>query len=192
MKTVQVFLVMLLVVTTVKAQKPKSTRNGLPITLSLFSESISLPTFRHLQTGGLGLKIGTELFYRNRPSSQLIQTLNVGYYRHPRVQAGLFVSSEFGFRKYVGVFYADALVGGGALLVRPVSPSYTQDSNTGEYRKAPATQLKFMPTINAGLGYRFHHRTTVFTRYELFGEMPFREILLPHQALHLGARIFFN
>ncbi|WP_138992338.1 hypothetical protein [Larkinella sp. C7] len=192
MKTVQVFLVMLLVVTTVNAQKPNPTRSGLPITLSLFSESISLPTFKHIQTGGIGIKIGTELYYRNRPGSQLIQTLNVGYYHHPRVQTGFFVNSEFGFRKYVGSLYVDAFLGGGTLLVRPVSPSYTQDSNSGEYRKAPATQLKFMPTISAGLGYRFHHRTTVFTRYELFGEMPFREILLPHQALHLGTRFLFN
>jgi hypothetical protein len=189
MKTLQVFLVMLLVVTTVNAQKPTSTRSGVPITLSLFSESISLPTLKHIQAGGLGVKIGTELYYRNRPGSQLIQTLNVGYYRHPKVQTGFFVNSEFGFRKYFGSLYADAFLGGGVLLLRPVSPSYTQDSNTGEYRKAPATQIKFMPTVNAGLGYRFGNRTTVFTRYELFGEMPFREILLPHQALHLGARL---
>ncbi|GAB3893016.1 hypothetical protein GCM10028803_06680 [Larkinella knui] len=178
--------------TPIKAQKPTATRSGLPVTISVFSESISLPTFKHLQSGGMGLKIGTELYYRNRPGSQLIQTLNVGYYRHPRVQSGLFVKSEFGFRKYVGPFYADALVGGGALLLRPVSPSYERDERTGDYRKAPATQLKFMPTVNAGFGYRFRNRTAVFARYELFGEMPFREILLPHQALHLGARLILQ
>jgi len=172
----------------VPSQRPA----GMPITVTLFAESISLPTFRNIQKGGLGIRLGTEFYYRQRPGSQVLQTLNVGYYVHPNVQNGLFVSSEFGYRKFIGGFFVDATIGGGALLVRPSAPSYTWDETNQGLRKAPANQLKFMPSLGLGAGYRFRNRTTVFTRYELFGEMPFGQILLPHQAIHLGTRLMLE
>ncbi|GAB3256400.1 hypothetical protein GCM10027347_18190 [Larkinella harenae] len=179
-------------VVSTKAQKPPAIPAGVPITLSVFSESISLPTLKRIQAGGLGIKVGTEFYYRNRPGSQLIQTLHIGYYHHPRVQSGLFATTEFGFRKYAGPFWIDALVGGGALLIRPAMPFYERNEGTGEYRKAATFQLKFMPTVNLGIGYQLPNRTTLFTRYEVFGEVPFRALILPHQALHLGTRFLLK
>lgn len=166
-------------------------RLGLPLTVTIFSESISLPTIARAQKGGIGLKIGTEFYYRTRQGSQTLQSLNLGYYHHPGVQSGLFVSSEFGYRKYFGAFYADATLGGGALLLHPSAPSYVRHES-GAFSKASPYQVKFMPSLGLGAGYRFRNHTAIFTRYELFGEMPFSQILLPHQALYLGARMNFN
>ena len=168
---------------------PNRTPSGLPLSITVFSESISLPTLAHLQKGGIGVKIGTELYYRNRPGAQTFQSINLGYYHHPGVQSGLFVSSEVGYRHYFGAVYADASLGVGALLLHPVAPSYER-SQAG-YPKSSAYQLKFMPSAGLGAGYRFRNRASVFTRYELFGEMPFSQILLPHQAIHVGARVPF-
>jgi hypothetical protein len=174
----------------VQAQEapPVPHRSGLPLVVTVFSESISLPTLARMKKGGLGLKVGTEFYYRNRQSQQTFQNLSIGYYHHPGVQSGLFVSSEVGYRKFVGNFYADATLGGGVLLLRPTSPSYIRDE-TGTFPKASAGQVKFMPSLGLGAWYRFRNRTALFTRYELFGEMPFSQILLPHQSLHLGARM---
>lgn len=174
-----------------QAQVPLPNRppSALPLSITVFSESISLPTLSHLKKGGIGVKIGTELYYRNRPGSQAFQSISLGYYHHPGVQSGLFTGSEFGFRKFFGAAYADASLGVGALLLRPAAPSYLR-SEAG-YPKASAYQLKFMPSAGLGAGYRFRNQTAVFTRYELFGEMPFSQILLPHQAIHVGARVPF-
>lgn len=167
-------------------------RTGLPLTVTVFAESITLPTLRKLQKGGIGIKVGTEFYYRNRPGAQTFQTLNLGLYRHPGVQSGLFVASEFGFRKFVGPVFADATIGGGALLLRSVSPAYVRQEDTSEFRKASPYQFKFMPSVGVGMGVRFAGGSTVFARYELFGEMPFSQIVLPHQALHIGTRLLID
>ncbi len=173
------------------AQVPRPDRapSGPPLTISVFSESISLPTLAHLQKGGIGIKVGTELYYRNRPGSQTFQSINLGYYHHPGVQSGLFASTEVGYRKYFGAVYTEASLGAGTLLLRPEAPSYERSSP--DFPKAAAYQFKLMPSAGLGAGYQFRNRTSVFTRYELFGEMPFSQILLPHQALHVGARVPF-
>ncbi|WP_207504529.1 hypothetical protein [Telluribacter humicola] len=170
---------------------PRHNRSGLPLTVTVFSESISLPTISKMQKGGVGIKIGTELYYRNRPGSQVFQAVSLGYYHHPRVQNGLFLNSELGYRKYFGGLYADATIGGGAMLLQPMAPSYVRNE-TGGYQKASSHQIKFMPSLGLGAGYRFRNNTAIFTHYEVFGEMPFSYAVLPHQALHLGARLNFN
>ncbi|QIP14383.1 hypothetical protein G8759_18045 [Spirosoma aureum] len=194
MKTLQfVLLGSLVCIGTARAQvQVVPVQKSLPITISLFAESISLPTIKRIKKGGIGIKVGTEFYYRNRPGSQLIQTLTIGYYHHPQVQNGLFINSEFGYRTFIGSFFADAFLGGGALLLRPMAPSYERNESTGAYRKASATQLKFMPSVQTGIGYRFPNRAMIFAHYELFGEMPIHNVVLPHQALSIGTRFFIR
>ena len=188
--TMHLALLSMLVLSEAFAQ-PMPPRPGPPLSISLFAESISLPTLRNIQKGGFGLKIGTELYYRNRRNTQVFQGLSLGYYHHPQVQRGLFLSTGIGYRRFAGGFFVDALVGGGALLLRPVAPSYTRDE-TGNYHKAGATQLKFMPTLQTGFGYRLPNRTLFFARYEVFGELPFRFIVLPHQSFSVGTQFSFT
>jgi hypothetical protein len=191
MKIVHILLLLLGISSLANAQEKTQPRPGLPLTVSLFSESVSLPNFKNLLKGGIGIRVGTELYYRNRPGHQFIQTLNVGYYFHPRLQSGLYVNSEVGYRKFIGNFYTEAFLGGGALGISSRYPSYKR-SASGEYQKAPQIALKFMPSASVGVGYRFNRQTTVFTRYEVFGEMPFSQILLPHKAIHVGTKLSFD
>lgn len=102
------------------------------------------------------------------------------------MQQGLFVSSEFGYRKFFGHFFADATVGAGYLHL--VSDLKRYESSGNGYRPAPQRLLKIMPTVGLGLGYRFGD-VTVFSRYEMFRETPFAQggtPVLPHRALHSG------
>lgn len=164
-------------------------RASLPITVSVFSESVSLSNFRGLfKSPGWGIRIGAEWYYRQNDGRQVLQTLHVGYYNHEGFQQGLFVSSEFGYRKFFGGFFADATIGGGYLHL--ISDLKRYEPSGDGYRNASQRLHKFMPTVGLGLGYRFD-KVTLFSRYEAFGELPFSYKgvpLLPHQALHVGTR----
>lgn len=172
---------------------------GIPFTVSVFSHAVSLPTFRGFwKNSNFGIRVGRELYYRNRPGSQLIQTLNVGFYHHRSLQSGLFLNTEFGYRTFIGGLYAETFLGIGALGLSQHLRSYQPDG-AGGFRPASRFMLRAMPSLSAGLGYRFGPHTaapvSVFTRYELFAETPFSNRgvpLLPHSALHLGTRILLN
>ncbi len=162
---------------------------SMPLTVSVFSESVSLPNFQgFFKNPNWGVRIGTEFYYRQNDGRQLLQTVNLGYYHHNGLQQGIFVSSEFGYRKFIGHFFADATIGAGYLHLISELKRYEPVGNG--YKNASQRMHKVMPTVGLGLGYRFGD-VTVFSRYEMFGEMPFAyggTPLLPHKALHLGTR----
>ncbi|WP_338876277.1 hypothetical protein WBJ53_11565 [Spirosoma sp. SC4-14] len=195
------FLLLWAGISTVTVAQPREfpPRPGAPLTVSVFSHAVSLPTFRgFLKNANVGIRVGTEVYYHNRPGSQLIQTLNVGVYHHRALQTGLFLNSEFGYRKFIGGLYAETFIGLGALGLSQHLRSY-QPGGAGEFRPASRFMLRAMPSLSAGLGYRFRAHSTapvsVFTRYELFAETPFnnqRLPLLPHAALHVGTRLLLN
>lgn len=200
MKTVSFFfLLSLLSAPLAAAQETQPARPGIPVTISVFSHAVSLPTFRGFwRKPNLGVRVGTEFYYRNRTGSQLFQTLNVGYYYHRSLQSGLFLNSELGYRKFVGGFFAEGLVGIGALGLSNQLRSYEPTDDRG-YRPASRLMVRLMPSFSAGVGYRFRRHTampvSVFTRYEMFGGTPFsnRGIpVLPHAAWHVGTRLYFS
>ncbi|RIV17718.1 hypothetical protein DYU11_31240 [Fibrisoma montanum] len=181
------------------AQDRPSPPASRPLTVSVFSESVSLPTFRgFLRTLNVGVRIGTEFYYRNRTGSQLIQTLNLGFYHHRTVHSGLYLNTEFGYRKFLGNLYAEGFIGVGGLGLSQQLRSYRQ-TETGDYQPASRFLIRVMPSVSAGVGYRFRPFTptpiSVYARYELFGETPFsnRGIpVLPHSAFHIGTRFFLH
>lgn len=160
----------------------------LPLTISLFSESVSLPNFRgFFRQPNWGVRIGTEFYYRRRDNSQLLQAVQLGYYRHDGFQQGVFLSTAFGYRRLFGRFSADATIGAGYLHLITDLPRYEPVGDG--YQPASQRLHKFMPTLGLGMGYRLGE-VTVFSRYELFGELPFSYKgvpVLPHKTLHLGA-----
>lgn len=161
-----------------------------PLNVSVFTESISLPNFRgFFKNPNWGVRIGTEFYFRQNDGRQLLQTLQLGYYRHDGFHQGLFASTEFGYRRFIGNFFADATIGAGYLHLISELQRYEPDGGSG-YRLASQRMHKFMPTVGLGAGWRIGD-VAVFSRYELFGEAPFAQggsPLLPHKALHFGAR----
>ncbi len=139
------------------------------------------------QLGG-NPRIGTELYYSKNENRQLIQTINLGYYYHKDFQNGLYLSSEFGYRKFFNRTFVDATVGVGYLLIHSALPRYERNGN--DYERIGSTFGRIMPTIGLGAGYQFD-KVSVFSRYEMFGETPFGYKgvpALPHKALHVGTR----
>lgn len=190
-------IVTALTIETATAQNRHRQFPPVPLTISVISEAVGLPTLGGLLRGpGVGLRIGTEFYYRRRPGSQLIQTLNLGGYHHARLHNGLYLNTEFGYRKFAGLFFAEGFIGVGALGLAPLMRSYVPTGD-GNFRPAPAVLVRVMPSLSAGLGYTIQHRrarsASLFVRYETFGEAPFNNQsvpVLPHTSLHLGLRFF--
>jgi hypothetical protein len=161
----------------------------IPITITLYSESVGVPNFKNFfKDPSFGIRVGTEFYYANKPGHQTFQTVNLGYYFHKDFQTGVYISSEFGYRKFIGNFFLDGTIGGGYLLVTSAQPRY--ESRASDYEKISNTFGRFMPTLGIGAGYRFNS-VMVFSRYEMFGEMPFGFKglpALPHKTLHFGTR----
>ncbi|MCB0631419.1 MAG: hypothetical protein R2824_21805 [Saprospiraceae bacterium] len=84
-------------------------KNGFPLIISLFTESVGLPdfhdTFKNLNWGFL---VGTEYHYSRDHSQLWLQTINLGYYRHPGWQQRIYLSSELRYRKHFGHLFADS------------------------------------------------------------------------------------
>ncbi|HEX8532103.1 MAG TPA: hypothetical protein VF646_18840, partial [Cytophagales bacterium] len=143
-----------------------------------------------LRKPNLGVRLGTELYYRNRPGTQWFQTVHLGYYAHRSLHHGLFVSTGLGYRRNIGPLFVDATLGGGYLHLVSRVPVY-RPTGDGNFTKTPGRFHKFMPTLGLGVGCRLSDRTALFTRYEVFGLAPIAQDIpvLPHRALHLGARV---
>lgn len=163
---------------------------GIPITVTVFSESVSLPNFKNIfKNGSLGVRIGTELYYSKKDSRQLIQTINLSYYSHMDLHNAFSLTSEFGYRRFFGNAFVDATVGVGYMLIHSAMPRY--ENVNGDFIKTSSTFGRFAPSIGLGAGYRFKN-FSAFTRYEMFGEMPFgfKGIpALPHKTIHIGTRL---
>lgn len=183
------FVLLFSLTTTALYAQENTGGNRLSLTVTLFTESVSLPDFHNLfSPANWGMRLGTEIPWRSSENGRLFQTLNVGYYRHKGLQQGFYLSSELGYRHFFGDFFVDATLGGGYLRLISDLPRY-EPSQEG-YRKTSAAIGKFMPTLGLGLGYRIGS-VSLFTRYEAFGEMPINyqgAPVLPHSALHVGAR----
>jgi hypothetical protein len=150
---------------------------------------VGVPNFRNFfKDPSIGIRVGTEFYYTNKSGHQTMQTVNLGYYHHKNFQSGVYVSTEFGYRKFIGDFFLDGTIGGGYLLITSALPRY--ENNGGDYEKISNSFGRFMPTVGLGAGYQFNS-VMVFSRYEMFGEMPFGFKglpALPHKTLHVGTR----
>ncbi len=168
------------------------TPSGLPVSISLFSHSVSLPSFRgFFKEPNWGVRIGTEWAYRKKDGGHWLQTLHLGYYHHDGLQQGVFAGTEFGYRKRLGAFAADLTLGANYLHL--VSELRRYEPSTDGFQPASQRMHKLMPSLALNLGYRASAATDVFLRYEAFGEIPFSYKgvpVLPHKALHLGARFY--
>lgn len=162
---------------------------GLPITISLFSESVSLPDLHSLfRNAGWGIRLGTEHHYTRNNSRTWLQTLNLGFYRHSRWQSGIYLNSEFGYRKTFNSIYTDITIGVGYLHLVAHPGRYRPTE--GGFEKTTAHLHRIMPTFGVGLGVDAG-RLSLFSRLEAFGEFPFHyggTPVLPHRALHFGTR----
>ncbi len=191
-------LLLLLSVIQAHAQTSQPQARKWPLTFSAFATSpgtflesarlVSLPT---LIKGGAGIKAGTELYYRNRPGSQLFQTINAAAYLQFDVEKAGMLTSELGYRKYIGPLFGELLIGAGLLRSASVH-RFEEQREDGTYTSYKQKELKVCPTASAGTGYRFGNGAAVFVRYELLVQPQFGDERFPlkqNRMLHIGGRL---
>ncbi|MDO1451501.1 hypothetical protein Q0590_34825 [Rhodocytophaga aerolata] len=169
--------------------------HSLPISVSLLAETITLPRTKNVFNRlNPGIRIGTEFSYSRGKPTQWFQTLSLTYYRHKQLHDAFLLNTQVGWRRYVGNFYPEVLLGVGYGLQHSSMHRFT-NSSKGTFEKASPFMHKLMPSLALGVGYRINTVTAVFTRYEFMAELPFvynGNPLLPHQLLHTGVLLQKN
>jgi hypothetical protein len=179
-------------------------RTGLPLTISVFNNSVSLPARGNMLLFGAplhpGVRLGTELYWKTRLKHQWFQTLDISAYWIQELHYGLGLSSDFGYRHLTpyNMFYQVSF-GLGYLHTFNDGPIFVLNSE-GEYeKKTDWGRPHLAPQFGAGIGYDFKLRNEqklgVFLQYQFQLEYPFTipgEIpLLPHSCIFLGTRFHF-
>lgn len=161
--------------------------SGVPVSLSLFSESVRLPGTRGLneRRAGWGIRLSTGFPVGH--SRNLFHSFSLGYFHHPEVSDGIYFNTEIGASKSLGRFFTGASIGGGYLLRFSSFPVYKREE--AGFKKVSPVLHKFMPVIGLTAGYELNQWSLYF-RYEIFGEIPFLSghPILPYQAFHLGTQ----
>ena len=163
-----------------------------PLTISLQFHSLSMP-FQDLKTtfSNIGIGLGTEFRYNRR--GNLIQTLQVGYYRNRYAGDGLFVSTQAGYRPHFGHLYTEFNMG--------VGWNYTFHPNTAlQFRDGKWESLgrtgKSLLMLPVGMSIGYAKPNAVFAPfvwYQFFALSGYNPSvpIVPNQLLQVGTHVYF-
>ena len=163
-----------------------------PLTVSLQFHSLSMP-FQDLKTtfSNVGIGLGTEFNYNRR--GNLIQTVQVGYYRNRYAGDGLFVSTQAGYRPHFGHLYTEFKVGVGWNYT--VHPNATIQLREGQWHSLGRTgKGLLMVPIGISIGYAKPKAFIApFVAYQFFALSGYNPSvpLVPNQLLQAGTHIYF-
>ncbi len=170
----------------------------LPLSVSVFNNGTALPGKGYAgifsKTVHPGLTLGTAHVYRQTASSEIFQTLKLGYFYHRHNQHALQLYSELGYRYLTGSgFYGEGLLGAGYLhAFADVQQFQWEDGRYVKKANLGRPQLMFAASLAAG--YDLHKKTNLplklFLQYQFWLQTPFVKKyvpLLPNTALHIGA-----
>ena len=176
--------------------KPLSVRH-LPLTVSLNFNAISTP-FKKLTNNfrNVGIKIGTEVSWNKR--GNLLQSLNIGYYRNKLNGDGIYVNSEFIYRPelYKGMRVEFKLGPGISEVFLPTVP-WVSDGKGNWKKAANTTPLTFQLHASTGLYYQEFKiqdvKISPFVQYEMVGVLNYGNSIpvLPTSFIHVGSRVKF-
>jgi hypothetical protein len=69
-------------------------KSRIPFKVTVFSESVGMPNLRNLfRRPNVGVRLGTELYYKQTSGHHVFQTVNVGFYHHRNLHSACFVTS---------------------------------------------------------------------------------------------------
>ncbi len=161
--------------------------NGLPLRVSLFNETATLPSVSRL-TARLnpGVSVGTELYYRQGKKHQWIQTLNLGGFHHNELATSFLLTTEVGYRFFARNIHLDLKMGPGYMLNRSAAQLYRYDGET--YAKTAGLQHRLVATSGVSLGVEVGG-VTPFVAYNVMIQAPFLQnnsLYLPHQLFQIG------
>ncbi len=172
----------------------------IPLTVSLFNESTSIPFTRFFTTPvHPGIQLGTEFIYRVEEDTRLFQTVNISYFYHNHLEQGIGINTELGYAYRFGLgVEISGLLGLGYLHTFTTEQEFTLIN--GQYvHTADKGNARMTPSLSLDIGYNFKkaekNNPKIFIRYQSWAEYPFSPDFIPimsHINFHLGAKFFID
>jgi hypothetical protein len=172
----------------------------IPINLSIFNESTSIPFTRFFTTPiHPGIQVGTELNYHATDRNRLFQTLNLSYFYHGHLNQGIALHTELGYERRLpnGLSFS-GLLGVGYMRTYAVSEEFVFE-NDQYIQKADTGNSRFFPSLSVDTGYYLKKQEKdsprIFIRYQAWAEYPYSPDFIPimsHVNLHVGVKFFIK
>jgi hypothetical protein len=172
----------------------------IPINLSIFNESTSIPFTRFFTTPiHPGIQVGTELNYHATDRNRLFQTLNLSYFYHGHLNQGIALHTEFGYEHRLsnGLSFS-GLLGVGYMRTYAVSEEFVFE-NDQYIQKEDTGNSRFFPSLSVDTGYYLKKQEKdsprIFIRYQAWAEYPYSPDFIPimsHVNLHVGVKFFIK
>lgn len=172
----------------------------IPINLTLFNESASIPFTRFLTTPlHPGIQIGTEFDYNQKTHARLFQTANLSYFYHNYLAQGIGIHTELGYEYRLSSGFAfTGLIGVGYLHTFATTEEFVLEN--GQYvKKNDKGNARLIPSLSFDIGYYLRCSETnspkIFLRYQAWAEYPYSPDFIPvltHINLHVGMKFFIN
>ena len=174
------------------------TKAQLPVTVSVFNESTSVP-FTDWWSLPIhpGVEVGVFLPDRGGGRFGVVPGVSVGYLFHRELFQGMYARVNLGFSyHHPSGLNLKARLGGGYLRTYAVRTEYRMVD--GQLRARPDRgNHRFMPSLSWGVGYRLRRHdprsTEIFLLHETWLEYPYAGDfipVMPHTNLHLGATFY--
>jgi hypothetical protein len=186
------FLCMLIPAGPISAQNQKG---SLPIRLTLFSESTSIPFVDGFVTNPLhpGVSIGTEWALKRWSKSRIVQGLNGGYYHHKGLAQGVFLGTDFRYERQLPLsLYASVGLGIGYLHTFRTQDEFRLEDGRYILKKDRGTPHAIISVpLEIGFRLRSHnpYSPRIFVQYQPWIEYPFSPNFIPlmtHANLAVG------
>jgi hypothetical protein len=175
---------------------PKKSSNNLPLIVSISFHAVSTP-FKKIQNNfkNVGIRIGTE--FQLNGKGNLLQSLQLGYYRNRFTGNGLYVNSEFIYRPSItGNTQLDFRVGPGIMRTFNAMPGLKQ-GNDGRWFSERSSKTLLQLSGSAGIDYDYTRagslKISPTIQYEvgaLLGYAPDFPVL-PFSFIHMGSKFKF-
>lgn len=177
-----------------------SQTSPIPINLTLFNESTSIPFTQFLTTPlHPGIQIGTEFDYNQKQHSRLFQTANLSYFYHNYLAQGIGINTELGYecRLSYGLAFT-GLIGIGYMHTFATTEEFVLEN--GQYvKKNDQGNARLIPSLSFDIGYYLRcseaNSPKIFLRYQAWAEYPYSPDFIPvltHINLHVGMKFFIN
>jgi hypothetical protein len=173
-------------------------QESLPINISIFNESTSIPFTRFL-TNPIhpGIQMGTEFEGATYNQWRFYPSISIGYMFHRRLFQGLYLNADVGidYQTNFGINIKSKL-GLGYLHTFATQQEF-QFNGTNYESKVDRGNARIMPSFTLGLGYNIEkdnpQSTEVYILYQSWLEYPYSPGFIPlmtHTNLHLGTKFY--
>lgn len=157
------------------AQESRSVRVG----GGYFGETLTHP----------GAVFNAEVGNRLSDRYEVIHSLDVGFYIHPRSHLALFFGLNAGLRRSFGSFFLEHSLGAGAMLSWYNGDGVFHVDKNGSVRRASRFgNIDFMPSVNFGIGKKLlkDQSALIYVRPKLFWQVPYNNLAQYRVAVQGG------